>query len=126
MASEADSPRQRRQARVFNLVNAAQWILIFVVANILTNTGHAAWIMPSVIFIIGLHFLPLAWLFANRAHYITGAVLTLFSALYPALAPGDPADPPGCPGAGLILWMSSAWALRTVASDNDPGARAAI
>src|ERR1700731_172951 len=59
-ATEADSPARKRAGRIFNIVNAVQWILIFVVANALSKLGHDDWIIPSIILIVGLHFLPLA------------------------------------------------------------------
>lgn len=111
LAVEAELPHSRRAGRIFNMVNAAQWILIFVMINVLTNIGRAAWIMPAVMGIIGLHFLPLAHVFSYRPHYVAGCALMLLAGLYPLLAAGGPADPIGCLGAGLILWSSAAWAL---------------
>ncbi|WP_440964058.1 hypothetical protein ACL58G_29755 [Massilia sp. GER05] len=50
---------------------------------------------------------------AQLAGRATGAMFFFaFAALYPRLASGGPAAPVGFLGAGLILWLSAAWALR--------------
>jgi hypothetical protein len=111
LAAEQDTPRRRRISRLFNIINAGQWVLIVVGVNVLANIGLAAWSVPFAILIIGLHFLPLAHLFANPPHYITGALLILLAIAYPLLMPGGPNDPVGCLGAGLILWSSAIYAV---------------
>lgn len=110
-AAEADSPEQKRAGRIFNIVNAGQWILIILLMNVLNNTGLNAWVFPMAIFVIGAHFLPLAVVFKNRRHYATGIVMTLFAAIYPFVASGGPDSPVGLLGAGLILWASALSAL---------------
>jgi hypothetical protein len=105
-----DTPERRRIGRVFNIVNSAQWTLIVGLAFVLGNTGHGAWIIPMAIGIVGLHFFPLAVVFRNRAHWVTGAAMLALAVAYPLLA--GPTSPVGFLGAGLILWASAAWALR--------------
>ena len=112
MRAGAETQQGRRQSRVFNLVNAGQWVVIVVLGNVLANTGLADWVIPMAIFVIGLHFLPLARLFANPPHYVTGAALMTLAAGYPFAARAGAADPVGCLGAGLVLWASAGWALR--------------
>ena len=112
LAQEQGTPERRRARRVFNIVNAGQWTAIFILAQVLINLGKGAWIIPMAIAIIGLHFLPLAHVFKNPPHYVTGLAMVAFAALYPLLASGGPTAPVGCLGAGLILWLSAAWALR--------------
>ena len=107
----AESPEKKKADRIFHLVNAAQWLAILVIGNVLANTGRPDWVIPAAIAIIGLHFLPLGKLFANPAHYITGAALLLLALAYPRFAPAGPADPVGCLGAGLILLSSALWAV---------------
>jgi hypothetical protein len=111
LKAQADSPARQRTTRLFHAVNAVQWVAILVVGNLLANIGLSVWVIPAVIFIVGLHFLPLAQLFANRPHILTGAALMLLAVIYPLLAPAGPASPVGCLGAGVILWAS---ALRAV------------
>lgn len=111
-AQMAQTPERRRLVRIFNIVNAAQWTLILGLAFLLTRLGHGAWIIPVTIGVIGLHFLPLAYAFRNPPHYLTGAALIALAVLYPQLAAGGPTSPLGFLGAGIILWLSAAWALR--------------
>lgn len=101
-----------RAKRVFNLVNAGQWLLIAVLAMGLNRLGLAIWVIPMIIIVIGLHFLPLAYVFAYRPHYLTGAAFLLLGVAYPQLAPRGPLDPAGFLGAGLILWASAMWAIK--------------
>lgn len=39
LAAEAESPAKKRAARLFNIINAAQWILILIVGNVPVNLG---------------------------------------------------------------------------------------
>ena len=112
LAREDGTPERRRAKRVFNIVNAAQWTAIFVLARVLIHNGLDAWIIPMAMAIIGLHFLPLAYVFKHPPHYVTGVAMVAFAALYPVTAAGGPTAPVGFLGAGLILWLSAVWALR--------------
>ncbi|HEV7816058.1 MAG TPA: hypothetical protein VGP06_13285 [Janthinobacterium sp.] len=112
LAAVADTPQRRRSRRVFHVVNTLQWIAILVVGNVLNHTGHGEWILAAVILIVGLHMFPLAAAFAYRPHYVTGLALVLLALAYPLLAPGGPADLSAGLGAGIILWLSAAWALK--------------
>ena len=108
---EKDSIENRRKQRVFNLVNVGQWVAIFVAAGILLMAGLENLILPAVILIIGAHFIPLARLFNYTPHYITGAAMMLLAVTYPLVAPEGPTSSIGALGAGLILWLSAAWAV---------------
>jgi hypothetical protein len=110
-AAEAESAAAKREGRVFNIVNAVQWILIFAVASILSISGHREWIIPAFIFIVGAHFLPLGAAFSAPRHYLTGAAMIALAILYPFMARSGPASPIGCLGAGMILWASAVAAL---------------
>ena len=113
LAAEVPTLEQKRADRIFNIVNVAQWAVILIAGNVLMNLGLSSWVIPCVIFIVGLHFLPLAYVLANPPHYVTGVALVVLSVFYPLLATGGPASPIGCLGAGLILWASAVWALKT-------------
>lgn len=106
------SPVARRRGRIFNAINAAQWVLIFVAATLLSTFGHGDLVLPTIIGIIGLHFLPLAWLFAYRPHLLTGVALLALACVYPSVAEGGGQSSVGALGAGLILWTSAVWAIR--------------
>jgi hypothetical protein len=110
-AAEADSPESKRAGRIFNAVNAIQWTLVFVVATVLSRLGHKEWIIPSIIFIMGVHFFPLAVAFKVPRHYATGAAMTLLAVFYPLMSSAGPRSPVGCLGAGIILWASAIAAL---------------
>jgi uncharacterized membrane protein YecN with MAPEG domain len=110
-AAEADSPESKKAGRAFNIVNATQWVLIFLVATSLSKFEHKEWIIPSIIFIVGVHFFPLAVVFKVPRHHVTGAAMTLLAIVYPLIAKSGPASPIGCLGAGIILWASSGAAL---------------
>jgi hypothetical protein len=71
-----------------------------------------AWVVTAVIFIVGLHFMPLARIFRYAPHYVSGAALILVAVVYPFAAPGGPQDPVGCLAAALILWLSALCGLR--------------
>lgn len=108
---EPETPAKRRQDRWFHAINAGQWIVILVVGNVLANIGLAAWVIPAAMFIVGLHFLPLARLFGNPKHLATGGALMLLAATYPFFDPAGPASATGALGAALILWASAFWAV---------------
>jgi len=112
----AQTPERLRKSRMFNLVNAGQWGVIVVVALALSQIGYARWIWPVIVLIIGLHFLPLARLFAYRPHYLTGTALILLACVYPFVAPEGPESAVGALGAGLILWLSAVWAISPFSS----------
>lgn len=118
LKAEPESQAKRRRSRGFHLVNAGQWLLIVVVANVLANIGLVPWIIPAVIFIIGAHFLPLAKLFEDPPHYVTGLAMMLLATVYPWMAAAGACSPTGCLGAGIILWSSAAWAITRTRSQN--------
>jgi hypothetical protein len=107
----AETPEEKRRSRLFHIINAGQWVLILVAINVLARMGMSAWIAPAMIFIVGLHFIPLARIFDNPPHYLTGLALMGLAMIYPLVAPTGANSPVGCLGAGLILWASAAWAV---------------
>ncbi len=111
LVEDAASPAKKKADRVFNIVNAGQWILILALGNVLVNVGRPEWVLAAAMFIIGLHFLPLAHVFAYPPHYVTGLALMTWAVGYSLVAPNGPANPVGCLGAGVILWASAAFGL---------------
>ncbi|MGK5009533.1 hypothetical protein [Janthinobacterium sp. MDB2-8] len=112
-AAAEQTPEAKRAGRLFNIVNAGQWIAIFIVGNVLKNLGLQAWFIPAVILIVGLHFFPLAWLFKARRHLVIGMALCVWAIGYPLTVRHGPIHPVGCLGAGLILWVAALSAVRT-------------
>ena len=111
-AAAERTPQAKRAGRLFNMVNAGQWIAIFIVGNVLKNLGLQAWFIPAVILIVGLHFFPLAWLFKARRHVAIGMALCVWAIGYPFAVRHGPIHPVGCLGAGLILWVAALSAVR--------------
>lgn len=108
--SEAETPEKKQKMRAFNMVNIAQWLAIFGVINLLRNFHLDAWIVPSIVLIVGAHFIPLAWIFQAPQHLKTGIAMMLCAAVAVVL-PVSVRDTVECMGAGLILWISAAGAL---------------
>jgi hypothetical protein len=111
LAADPPSPERQRAERVFILVNIGQAVAIFVGINVLINLGLSNWAVPLVILVVGLHFLPLAYSFANPPHYVTGVALIIVSVVYPLVASNGPNSSVGSLAAGLILWASALWAI---------------
>jgi hypothetical protein len=92
-------------------VNIAQWSACGVLVVILNILQRGEWIVPGIMFIVGLHFFPLAKLFRYEAHYLTGSALVALASSYPFIATDGPASAVGPIGAALILWISAAGML---------------
>jgi hypothetical protein len=107
-----ETPEKKQRMRAFNMVNIAQWVAIFGVINLLRNLHLDAWIVPSIVLIVGAHFLPLAGIFQGPQHLKTGIALMLCAAVAVVL-PVSVRDTVECVCAGLILWASAASALYT-------------
>jgi hypothetical protein len=96
LAAHPVTPAGWRAKKVFHIVNATQWIIIFILTNLLIRNGLGTWVIPMVILVIGVHFLPLGRVFVSRPHYVTGAALIAFAIAYPLMAPAGPVDSVGC------------------------------
>jgi hypothetical protein len=108
------------------MVNIAQWLAIFGVANLLRSFHLDAWIVPSIVLIVGAHFIPLARIFQAPQHLKTGIAMMLCAAVAIVL-PVSIRDTVECLSAGLILWLSAAGALYAafrMAPSQAPGIRA--
>jgi hypothetical protein len=58
-------------------VFATEGILIGVAAGILGATGNGDYVNGAIAFIVGLHFLPLAWVFGRTIDYCIGSWVML-------------------------------------------------
>lgn len=112
LAAQPATPERKRIGRLFNYINAGQWIVIAILAGLLNGNGLGSWVFPMAIFVVGLHFIPLAHLFSNPPHYVTGLAMMALALIYPFVAPGGPGDAIDLLGTGLILWASAGWAIR--------------
>jgi hypothetical protein len=77
---------KKKEKRIFNIVNIAQGVAIFLAANIAKNIGHPEWFVPAFIFIVGAHFIPLAKVFHSRRHTVIGVAMMVWALAYPQLA----------------------------------------
>ena len=111
---EPGSP-QARAVRWFNIINGMQWTAVVLLILALNAIGHPEWIVPGVIAVVGLHFLPLASLFHYPPHAYTGAALLAIAVAEPAFASPSPNHPLAAVGTGLVLWLSALRALRAAA-----------
>ena len=75
-----DSYAQGRRLMLrFGMIFAAEAVAIAVVSVVCMRTHHWRFIVPLVLIIVGLHFLPLAKLFTVPRYYVTGALFCAIS-----------------------------------------------
>ena len=104
---------QKRNDRIFGIVNAVTWVSVFLVFQIFPRVGLGELIFPAVVLIVGIHFFPMPPLFRHRANLVTGAVMVVWAILCPLMFHGDRMIGFVAAGAGVALWVSAVWALRT-------------
>jgi hypothetical protein len=103
----------KREDRLFGIINAVQGLAIFLDMFLLPRTRYAQFSISVAVLIVGLHFFALPPLYRHRANLVTGALLTSWVIVCCLLFREDPLIAWTALGAGLVLWGSSAWALRT-------------
>ena len=108
--SQANRTAQKKINRQFGLVNFLQWSFIFAAVFGLPRLGLTRWIVPAIVFIVGIHFFPLARLFKARMHYLVGAIIVAWAIIDPILFSAGEADSMGAIGMGAILWAGAAFA----------------
>jgi hypothetical protein len=96
----------KRASLVLGIVNVFQWSAIFALAALLPE-AYAQWFVPIVIFVVGIHFIPLASVLRYRPYYLTAAAIASLAVLYPLLSAAGPASPAGVFGIGAILWATA-------------------
>ena len=104
---------QKRNDRIFGIVNAVTWIAVFLVFLIFPRIGHEDLAIPAVALIVGLHFFPMPPLYRHPANLVTGACISVWAVTCPLLFHGDSMIGFVAAGAGLVLWASASWALGT-------------
>jgi hypothetical protein len=88
-------------------VNILQWAAISIAILLLNLTHHAAWIVPCVIFIVGVHFFPLAKILQYRCYYLTATSLVLVALLYMLFGGEGQSLALAMLATGAILWASA-------------------
>jgi hypothetical protein len=104
---------RRRNGRLFGIVNAVQWIAVFLVFQIFPRVGYPDLAFPAVALIVGLHFFAMPPLYRHRANLVTGAGLVVWAIACPLLWSGDRMIGLAAAGSGIILWASAVSALNT-------------
>ncbi|MCC5947633.1 MAG: hypothetical protein JJT89_04180 [Nitriliruptoraceae bacterium] len=69
------TPAQRQ--RVFVITNVAQAVVFSVAISICIATARVSWVPLVAAFVVGVHFVPLAWAFGEIAFRWAGAVLAV-------------------------------------------------
>jgi len=102
-----------RNRRGFAIVNAVMWGAIFLLFQILPRLGLADFAIPVVVLLVGLHFFVMPPLFRHRDNLVTGACLTVWAIGCLLVFHGDRVIAFASAGAGIILWASALWGLKT-------------
>jgi hypothetical protein len=98
----------------FGIVFGSEALLIAVASSLLGALNHDGFILPVIVLIVGLHFLPLAWLFQVWPYYVSGTLLCLV-AMVTLLAIPQTAmlsqtalwDLVPATGSALVLWLTA-------------------
>ena len=97
--------------RQFRTINIAQWVAVALVGCFLPLTGKQALVIPAVVAIVGIHFLPLGVLYRYRAHLMTGAALIADACANPIWSNYLDHQAGVGIGAGVVLLTSAAYGL---------------
>jgi hypothetical protein len=111
----ADPEVEAQISRTFNRANIAQWIAIPVAVVLLNIVHQTAYIVPAIATIVGFHLFPLARAFRYPMHYVTGALLILWSAASVFMLPRENVASIGALGTSAILLLSAAYTLTNAA-----------
>ena len=71
------SARGKRAGILFGIISGLEGGLIALASALLARSGLTAWIPWAVALIVGVHFLPLAYVFKAPLYYWTGALSVL-------------------------------------------------
>ncbi|TDQ42636.1 hypothetical protein [Aureibacillus halotolerans] len=91
--------------RVFNLVFALEGVAIFIVAFMLNQFNLAEHIPASIAIIVGVHFIPLAFLFRLKLYHWAGGALCLLGLISLTVAPNE-----------IVVFDHSIWLAWIIAS----------
>jgi hypothetical protein len=113
--SAQDVAHDAQISRTFRRVNTIQWIAIAAVLVLVNIFHQQALIVPAIAIIVGLHLFPLARLFRYPVHYVTGALLILWSVGTVIAFPREKIASTGALGTAAILLLSSVYTLISAA-----------
>ena len=117
-ADSLTQDEKKRNDRSFGILNGITWTAIGILFLALPRFNLSNYVFPSVVAVVGLHFLPMPPLYRNRANRITGIAMVLCAIACAILLRADGARMAAAVTlcAGLILWVSAASALQTASS----------
>jgi hypothetical protein len=103
----ADPAQKKRIRTALILINVVQWSSIGLLILGLNLAGHIEWIMPAVIFVVGVHFLPMAKVFRYRGYYLTAAALVIVAVADCAFGQSGQRIALSLLATGAILWSTA-------------------
>lgn len=92
----------------FWTIVSLEWILIIGAIVFVARRGRRDLIVSLIALIVGLHFLPLAWIFGAKLYYVTGAAIVAASLAAFALRERRQRQAVTCLACGIALWLTSA------------------
>ena len=106
-------PQRERDGRMFGWVNAAQGVAIGVEFQLAYRLHHPDVAFPLAVLIVGLHIFAFPRSYRIVSNLVTATVLVVAAVLCLLLLRGDTMVGTVTLCAGLTLWCSAAWKLRT-------------
>jgi hypothetical protein len=106
--SAADRERWASIAPLFWIDTATEWVLGAGAVVALAHLGRYALIPQFLGVIIGLHFLPLAWILKAPRYYIMGTAIVLCVLASLLIPEGSIRNVIACAGIGLPMWITAA------------------
>jgi hypothetical protein len=103
-----------RFRKFFWIDSAIEWGLGGVTVFVLGHLGRSDLMPQALGVIIGLHFLPLAKIFAARLYYWTGAIMVIAAIGSFIIPRSDIRSVADCTAIGLILWLTGLVILRRI------------
>jgi hypothetical protein len=110
-----NSHTQARRSRLFRIINAGQYLALGAAALFLMSIHRIDLLIPTGVFIIGAHFLPLALLFKYPFHLMTSSLLMAWAIAYPQCLDSGGWNPLGLSVTGIILLLAACWSNHTAA-----------
>ncbi len=101
----------RRVKRAFLRVNLAQWVGAALAVVLLNLFGRGEYVVPAIATIVGLHLFPLAKLYRNTLHTLTGSLLVAWSLACVLTLPAERVAGVGATGSAVVLLGSAAFTL---------------
>jgi hypothetical protein len=100
-----------KASKVVTWCSVGEGVGILLAVNVVRNISHPDWVLPAIAFVVGLHFLPMAFAIPFKAFYALGALL-IAGSIIGVLLP----QPMGAAMAGLVagfgLWVAAVLAIR--------------